>query len=253
MPASNDKLNGLDRVDPRGKYEDKNTVPCCGICNAMKLTFSIDEFIQGVREIVAFQKINIDEVLSQNIQRPVVLNSRMEKRTTAKGKSQDLGMSIRLDLLSSPCYLCSRCPSFGVDRVDSTKPYVIANCRGCCTTCNFMKKNASLNEFLAHIARIHAHTKMWVLGDTDNVLSTVMGTRKPIAATSIHNGHTIMFPSTGCAANIIGSTEKTITQVVNCRSTFREFQWNYVNISEYKKQKLDKAKCIDLLTIMRIK
>ena len=33
LPNTNEPLNGLDRINPRGKYEDFNTVPCCRVCN----------------------------------------------------------------------------------------------------------------------------------------------------------------------------------------------------------------------------
>jgi hypothetical protein len=34
-PEAGDKLNGLDRVDSKGKYSDNNTVACCSTCNYM--------------------------------------------------------------------------------------------------------------------------------------------------------------------------------------------------------------------------
>lgn len=45
----------------------------------------------------------------------------------------------------------------GIDRVDSTAPYVENNCVPCCKTCNYMKRTLSFEEFKAHILRIAAH------------------------------------------------------------------------------------------------
>jgi hypothetical protein len=36
--------NGIDRIDNTKGYKDDNIVPCCGICNKMKLEMSIAEF-----------------------------------------------------------------------------------------------------------------------------------------------------------------------------------------------------------------
>lgn len=47
----------------------------------------------------------------------------------------------------------------GVDRVDSTKGYSVANCVPCCTICNEMKLDRSVDAFLAHARRIVAHNE----------------------------------------------------------------------------------------------
>jgi hypothetical protein len=44
--------NGIDRVDNTIGYTTKNSVPCCGVCNKMKLTLSYDEFISHIRQIL---------------------------------------------------------------------------------------------------------------------------------------------------------------------------------------------------------
>ena len=42
---------GLDRADNAGGYTPGNTVPCCGICNFMKRTLGVDEFLAHVARI----------------------------------------------------------------------------------------------------------------------------------------------------------------------------------------------------------
>ena len=44
--------NGIDRVDNTKGYTDDNIVPCCGICNKMKLEMSIDEFKEKIITIM---------------------------------------------------------------------------------------------------------------------------------------------------------------------------------------------------------
>lgn len=46
--------NGIDRKDNSKGYVVDNVVPCCGICNKMKLTMSADDFLAHVRRIALF-------------------------------------------------------------------------------------------------------------------------------------------------------------------------------------------------------
>lgn len=48
----------------------------------------------------------------------------------------------------------------GIDRVDSSKGYVDGNMVPCCSTCNWMKSNLLVGEFLAHIKSIHEHSNI---------------------------------------------------------------------------------------------
>lgn len=45
------KLNGIDRVDTKKGYTMENCVPCCGVCNTMKMDRSLDEFLTKISEI----------------------------------------------------------------------------------------------------------------------------------------------------------------------------------------------------------
>ena len=45
----------------------------------------------------------------------------------------------------------------GIDRVDSSLGYTLANSVPCCITCNEMKNNLSLQEFIKHIKLIAIH------------------------------------------------------------------------------------------------
>ena len=54
----NEKLyaHGLDRVDSSIGYTYSNCVPCCTVCNRMKLDLSVDEFYSHIKKIISFQK-----------------------------------------------------------------------------------------------------------------------------------------------------------------------------------------------------
>lgn len=67
------------------------------------------------------------------------------------------------DITSQVCHYCdgySPGHDFcGVDRVDNDKGYVADNCVPCCSTCNFMKRNLTKEQFLEHVERIHNKTE----------------------------------------------------------------------------------------------
>lgn len=43
------KRNGIDRVDNNIGYTLKNCVPCCSVCNRMKLTQTKEEFLEAIK------------------------------------------------------------------------------------------------------------------------------------------------------------------------------------------------------------
>jgi hypothetical protein len=46
--------NGIDRVDNSLGYTVDNCVSCCGICNLMKRTMSVDDFIKHIHKVAEF-------------------------------------------------------------------------------------------------------------------------------------------------------------------------------------------------------
>lgn len=64
-----------------------------------------------------------------------------------------------LTFWDSQCHYCgTKIEGVGVDRVDSSIGYEIKNCVPCCKTCNYMKLNLSLSDFLSHIQKILNNT-----------------------------------------------------------------------------------------------
>lgn len=51
IKSDNNHINGIDRVDNSKGYTLENCKPCCGHCNTMKGSFSLDEFINQCRFI----------------------------------------------------------------------------------------------------------------------------------------------------------------------------------------------------------
>ena len=54
--GENEKRIGIDRVDNSVGYTKKNSVPCCKICNRMKMTLSLNEFLGHIEKIYQHNK-----------------------------------------------------------------------------------------------------------------------------------------------------------------------------------------------------
>jgi len=73
-------------------------------------------------------------------------------------------------LVSKNCYLCGQKPEKkslcrskyykenilfnGIDRIDSSKGYTLDNCKSCCSLCNKLKRDMSLQDFIKQINKI---------------------------------------------------------------------------------------------------
>lgn len=248
-----DDLNGLDRVDPSGIYSLDNTVSCCGICNLMKLTYSTEEFITNVRKIMR-DKSDEEVVALTTIQRPRPLGKDKEREEAdAKDKTCLLTENKQLELWSSGCYLCGRAPALGIDRVDASVGYEPDNCKACCTQCNYMKKDWTLEQFMGHVARIHLHTRMWVLRDANSRSSFLTGCeRKPLAAVDPHNGNVlIVFPSVATASRMIMRPKKHIYHSISAGQRCKGVMWKHVDAVTYNTQCLNASSAYNILKELR--
>lgn len=50
------KTIGLDRIDNLRGYEMSNVIPCCEMCNRMKMAYSLNSFLRQCKKIVQFNK-----------------------------------------------------------------------------------------------------------------------------------------------------------------------------------------------------
>eukprot|EP00798_Chlamydomonas_sp_ICE-L_P000810 gene810-2210_t len=200
---------GLNRIDSSVKFTDCNTVPCCYLCNMMKINFHVDEFIGGVKATAMYRMLSTEG--------EIPMNPRLGKETSFTKKSEHEGPKNSpsvlpreklITLWADECYMCGRTPSLGIDRLDSSLPYDVSdNCRSCCSRCNYMKKDLTEPEFLVHVVRIFKFTSSWVIGDDTQYNTALYGSREPVSF-SAYNGVTIVFPSTGKAVEILGRRKK---------------------------------------------
>lgn len=52
--GESEKLIGIDRIDSSKPYELSNCVPCCSVCNKMKLDYSTSFWIQHMKQIIEY-------------------------------------------------------------------------------------------------------------------------------------------------------------------------------------------------------
>lgn len=247
-PREGDALNGLDRVDCKGRYDDNNTVSCCGVCNSMKLTFTSDEVIEGIRNIVSYRGVVPN---AHEVPRPKALGGTKERREATKDKRCDLPIDVQIELWSCSCHLCGRSPALGIDRIDSTKKYTIDNCMACCSLCNYMKKDSTTDEFLAQVTRMYNKTALWVIGDTSNTLNVVTGPRKPVSVLDASGDPLLIFPSIATAGTLIGTTPHKLTDAIREGYKCAGHNWRMTEVKEYKKQIIDQSDTINVLKKLR--
>jgi 5-methylcytosine-specific restriction endonuclease McrA len=98
------------------------------------------------------------------IRRQTVVPARVDEvRRGAEQRGLDMRLtSTEIELyLTGDCHYCGTpCPTLmgfhGIDRVDNTmRHYSLDNCVSCCALCNRMKGTLTVEEFRAHVEKIH--------------------------------------------------------------------------------------------------
>ena len=88
---------------------------------------------------------------------------RVSSLKTGAGKRRlEWGFDNREDLREfwdTPCHYCGGevTQRLGLDRVDNDKGYIPGNVVQCCTTCNSMKLDLSVDEWVAHMKKVLEH------------------------------------------------------------------------------------------------
>jgi len=82
-------------------------------------------------------------------------------RSSAKKKGNDFQITREefASMIANPCAYCGGTECIGVDRIDNRLGYTVENTAPCCPTCNYMKKNHTVGDFLAHIKEIYIHNE----------------------------------------------------------------------------------------------
>lgn len=161
-----DELNGIDRIDNTKGYTKENAVACCGVCNRMKLNYHPLFFVEKCKLISAQDK-NIDMFVAK--WKEYYTRYTDQSYLAYKNRAEiERNMTFKITedewktYMNQPCYLCNyRNPNkVGLDRIDNTiREYSVENVKTCCGSCNLMKGEVSLPEFLEKVELINNH---WV-------------------------------------------------------------------------------------------
>lgn len=161
-----DGRTGIDRVDSDEHYCEENIVPCCTLCNQMKLSHSLITFVQLIHYLG-----NVMNIIPPETQvKTTVFMERNFKKSTHKSTynqykydcgRRDIVLGLTKEeyetLLSQPCYYCKNFPkgANGIDRKNSEEMYTPSNSVPCCATCNYLKLCMSITEFKEKIKNIY--------------------------------------------------------------------------------------------------
>jgi hypothetical protein len=153
-------FNGIDRMNQAEGYIQSNCVSCCAMCNWMKGSLDSATFIKRIQHIYSFTK-NIDPHQKYPECFPdakCVSYSSYRSRAEKKELEFAITNADYKSIILQDCYLCGKkstdTNTNGIDRVDNTIGYTIANCKACCKECNHMKNQYPLDSLLEKIDRI---------------------------------------------------------------------------------------------------
>lgn len=172
-------LNGIDRINSNISYVESNVVSCCGICNIMKNTHSVENFIKIVTYLLAIN-CYIDVIPDDASKKLFEFSksgnfSHFKCDAVNKDKSINITENMYNSIVSQPCNYCKNSSKIqnnvgarGIDRINSTFGYIPGNIVPCCKTCNCIKSNLSVTEFFQHLLEIYNYS---VLNITNEMLS----------------------------------------------------------------------------------
>jgi hypothetical protein len=157
-------LNGIDRKNNNIGYTKDNCVPCCTMCNMMK-GYKLDDvqFINVCEHILTNLGL-IDGKLYPECFRDGYSGNWSEFiNTSKKRKKKVLINEVEFSSIKSKkCYLCGKENSVnhinGIDRVFNDIGYLYPNCKGCCSTCNYLKRDYPLIDCLIKLSNIYSNT-----------------------------------------------------------------------------------------------
>lgn len=157
--ASEDTLNGIDRMDSSVGYLPANCVPCCGTCNFMKKSLDALTFVERCCQISAHHGGPGKPCTCWSSQRGA---SYVAYRHRAQKKNMvfDLTKQQFDTLCAQDCSYCGRSTTGdhrnGVDRKDDTLGYTSSNCVPCCGQCNASKREMHGDAYVSKAKAIAA-------------------------------------------------------------------------------------------------
>ena len=156
---TDEEANGIDRVDNLQGYSKGNCVTACWKCNRIKYVYHKEFFLEKCRMFIKDRKLDTAFVHKWNS----YYRTHSRSYNVIKKEAENRGLPFELTsdqwtwLTDAACYLCGYKSEerIGIDRVDNTiRAYTLGNCRPCCGSCNMMKGEFNLSEFIEHCKKI---------------------------------------------------------------------------------------------------
>lgn len=171
---------GIDRKDNKLGYLPENSLPCCSNCNQMKSGMTYTGFFQSLERIYNFQtkhpfsSSNLKIKPVENIILYISAINKLFRTYERRARKGNIPFSLSKEsfffLVKQPCAYCGISgsllstifykdvsvvePCSGIDRVDNTLGYIEGNVVPCCTSCNSLKSDRTLEYFLQTVNTI---------------------------------------------------------------------------------------------------
>jgi hypothetical protein len=169
IESTNEQLNGVDRFDNSKGYIENNCVPCCEICNYLKNTKTIAEFIGMVKHILSHiglikKKYNYEQCFNDYNNKSIerIFCSYVEGAKNKK-RAFELDMQTFSKIIEKDCYLCGKKTlnkhKNGIDRLNNGKGYIVGNTLPCCGNCNYFKHKNDICKFIYKLYKIYIHAE----------------------------------------------------------------------------------------------
>lgn len=147
------KVNGIDRLDSAAAYEDGNCVPCCSMCNRMKMALDPITFVHRCCQVSWHSGGPGREYPEAWSTRTTSFSFGYTRSASRAGRSLEVSISDEhaTQLAGGDCSYCGRPATekgHGIDRVDSSQGYTPDNSVPACKDCNYAKWTFGCQEFL---------------------------------------------------------------------------------------------------------
>ena len=168
-------INGIDRLNNKKGYTEKNSVSCCYYCNKSKGTCNYKTFAKRNYHIACRwfpdklktknYKSAFYNDFSKNADNSKKKKSYNNYKYDSKRRKIEFNLSkdeyYNIINSSNECYYCkSKIEEFkynnklGIDRIDSTKGYFKDNVVTCCSCCNYLKIEMPIKLFINNTLKI---------------------------------------------------------------------------------------------------
>jgi vacuolar-type H+-ATPase subunit E/Vma4 len=152
--------NGIDRMNNSIGYTVDNSVPCCSMCNLMKVCLDSLTFVVRCEQI-SFVHGGPGETTDAWLDNALLKYEYYKSAQNRKVLHFELTEGEYYDLRARACHYCARKTSSthhnGIDRTDSSIGYTIENCVSCCGGCNIAKKTLKSEVFIEQCKRIASY------------------------------------------------------------------------------------------------